>query len=114
MVQDRVPRKIRILCEPAPQMRRLLRRRVPIANGIWVKAPVGVFTVTILALMTPFAFATHDVVFQEHQVALLEAFSSREFAAGLGDVTDIFMAHNYRNVVRRWGLVQFHVGSANT
>src|ERR1700680_3483852 len=114
MVQDRIPWKVRVLCEPSPQMGRLLSRGVPVANGFGIKSPVGVFTVTILALMTPFAFAAHDVVFQEHQVSLLKALSSREFPAGPVDVTDIFVAHNYRSVVRWRRLVKLHVGSTNT
>src|ERR1700730_6920288 len=114
MVQHRVPWKVRVLCESAPQMWWPLSRCVPVANGIGVESPVGVFTVTILAFMTPFAFPTHDVVFQEHQVSLLKALSFREFPTGFGDITDIFVAHNYRNIIRRRRLVKLHIGSANT
>ena len=58
----------------------------------------ALFAVAILAQVTPFTFAAHDVVFNEHQVALLEAFAARELPAGLCDDADIFMTHDDRDL----------------
>ena len=52
------------------------------------------------------------VVFQEHQVAFFEAFSCGEVTARLGDVANVFVAHDDGPAGERL-LVHLHVGAAN-
>src|SRR5262249_33291715 len=101
MVQDRVPWKVDILTEAAPEMRRALRRRVAIANGVGVRAPVGRFAVAILAAMAPLALAAGDIVLEEHEVAFLEALALRELAAGFGDRPDVLVTHDHGTACER-------------
>src|SRR5688572_28780910 len=107
-----VPRQIDILREAAPKMGCALRRGVAVADAIGIGAPVGVFAVTILTLMAPFALATHHVVLDEYQVAFLEALAPRELAPSLGDGPDILVAHDGRRGPRRV-LVELDVGAAD-
>ena len=93
-------------------MRRLFGGGVAVADGVGIFAPVGVFAMTVLAEMAPLAFTTTDVVLDENQVAFAEALAAREFAAGLGDVTDVLVAHDH-GAWRRRSLVELDVGSAN-
>src|SRR5271169_6649690 len=67
---------------------------------------------TVLAKVTPLAFAARDVVLDEHEIAFLEALAPREFPARLGDVTDILVAHD-DGALRRRRLVELDVGPAN-
>ena len=93
-------------------MRRPFGRRVAVTYGIRVIAPVGVFTMPILAQMTPLAAAAHDVVLHEYQVAFPEAFACGELATRFGDVTDILVPHDHRSFRRRC-LIHLDVGSTN-
>jgi hypothetical protein len=68
--------------------------------------------VAVLAEMAPLALSAGDIVFHEHQVALLEALASGELAARLGDRADVLVAHDHRALGRR-RLVQLDVGSAD-
>src|SRR4051812_23737369 len=112
MMHDRVPRKVYVLGKTAPQVRRLFRRGIAVADTVGVIPPVGVFAMTVLATVTPFAFAAHDIVLDEHQVALLEALAPGELAACLGDIADVFVAHDYR-ALGRGMRIQLDVGAAD-
>src|SRR5664279_2554882 len=94
-------------------MRRALGRSVAVANALGIVAPIGILAVAILALMTPLTFAAHDIMLNKDQVALLEALSASEFLAGLGDVTDILVAHDCGRSIR-WRLEQLHIRAADT
>ena len=112
MMQDGIPRQVDVLGKAAPQMGRLFGRRVAVADGVGVVAPVSVFAVAVLAEVAPLALAASDVVLHEHQIALPETLAPCELAAGLGDKADILVAHDDRGAGRR-RLVQLDVGPAN-
>src|SRR5271169_4942287 len=112
MMHHSVPRQIHILRKAAPQMWLLLRRRVAVADRVWIGAPVGVFAMPVLPTVAPFAFAATDIVLDKDEVALFESFASREFPAGLGDGADILVAHDHRRARRRV-LVKLDVSAAD-
>ena len=112
VVHHRVPRQIDVLREAAPQVRRLFVRGVAVADRVGIGAPVGVLAMAILTGMAPFALAAAHVVLDENEVALLEALAVGELAAGLGDVSNILVAHDGGLVVRRVR-VELDVGAAD-
>src|SRR6516162_924607 len=112
VMHDRVPWQVDVLGEAAPQMRRPFRRGVAVADGVGIGAPVGVLAMPVLSGMTPLAFATRDIVLDENEIALLESLAAGEFAAGLGDGADIFVAHDHWSVRRRM-FVGLDVGAAD-
>src|SRR5712691_6567325 len=93
-------------------MRRPLRGSVAVADRIRVGAPVGVFAVPVLSGVAPLAFAAAYIMFDEDEIAFLEALAAGEFTAGFGDGADIFMAHDHGRS-RRWMLVELDVGAAD-
>src|SRR5262249_61198597 len=107
-----VPRQVDVLGKAAPQVGRLLGRRVAVADRIGIVAPVGILAVAVLAEMAPLALAAGDVVLDEHEVALAESLAPGELAAGLGDHADVLVAHDDRRVGRRL-LVELDVGAAD-
>ncbi len=112
VVHHRIPRQIDVLGKAAPQMRRLLGRSVAVADGVGIGAPIGVLAMPVLAGVAPLAFAAHDVVLDEDEVAFLESLAPGEFAARLGDGADILMPHDRGRVARRV-LVELDVGAAD-
>src|ERR1700685_3462863 len=94
-MQHRVPRKVDVLREAAPQMRRLVGGRVAVPDGVRVITPVRILAMTILAEGAPLAFAAANVVLHEDKVAFLEALTPRELATRLGDIADIFVTHDH-------------------
>ena len=113
MVHDGVPWEINILSEAAPQVRRLFRRGISVADSFRVMSPIRVFTVTILTHMTPIAFAAHDIVLDKDQVALSKPLTPRELAARAFDPADVFMPHDDGGVGGRL-LVELHIRAADT
>src|SRR5580693_2727725 len=107
-----VPRQVHVLREAAPQMRRLFVRRIAVADGVGIGAPVGVLAMPILPGMAPLALAARHVMFNEDETALLEPLAAGEFTAGLGDSADVLVAHDSGLVVRRM-LVELDVGAAD-
>src|SRR5215467_683969 len=97
-MHDRIPGKVDVLRKAAPQMRGFLGGRIAVADAVRIVAPVGVLAMPVLPLMTPLALAAHDVVFDEDEIALLEALTPRELAPGLGDDADILVPHDHRRV----------------
>src|SRR5215470_14125157 len=108
----RVPWQVDVVRKTAPQVRRLLSRRVAVTDGLGIVAPVSVLAVTILAEVTPLALAAGDIMLDEHQVALAKPFALGELAPGLGDGADVLVAHDDRRGGRRL-LVQLDVGAAD-
>ena len=47
-------------------------------------------------------------MFNENQIAFFDAFALHELFASFGNITDIFMPHNYRIINRRLG-IEFHI-----
>ena len=108
-----IPRQEGVLGKTAPQVRRLVRRCVAIADTVRVATPIGIFTMTVFPPMTPLAFETADVMFHKYQVAFPETLAPGKFPAGLGDITNIFVTHDDRAPCQ--GLfVHFDIGTANT
>src|SRR5260370_36646515 len=60
-------------------MRRPLRGSVAVADRIRVGAPVGVFAVPVLSGVAPLAFAAAYIMFDEDEIAFLEALAAGEF-----------------------------------
>src|SRR5262249_42081131 len=94
-------------------MRSLFRRRVAVANGVGVAAPVGVFAVAILSEVAPLAFAAGDVMLDKDQIAFLEALAAGEFAPRFRDHSDFLVAHDHRLFGRR-RFVKFTIVSADS
>ena len=112
MMQHRVPRQVDILGEAAEQMGGALGRGVAVADGLGIVAPVGVFTMAILARVAMLALAAHDIVLHEDQVAFLEALAAGEFLAALGDVADVLVAHDAGGG-HRGMCVELHIRAAD-
>src|SRR5215469_302207 len=101
MMHDRIPWQEHVLRKTAPQMRRALSGGIAIADGVGVGAPIGVLAMPVLPGVAPLAFAARDIVFDEDEIALLEALAAGEFTASFGDGADIFVAHDHRRLGRR-------------
>src|ERR1700733_4399910 len=93
-------------------MRWLLIRGVAVADSVGIGAPIGVLAMAILTGVAPFALPARPVVLDKDEVSLLETLARRELTAGLGNIADIFVAHDGGLVVRRM-LVELDVGAAD-
>src|SRR5262245_54109150 len=108
----RVPWEVHVLGEAAPEVRRLFGGGIAVADAVGVVAPVGVLAVAVLPGVAPLALATHYIVFDEDQVAFLEALAAHEFPTRLGNDADVLVPHDHRGLRRRAG-VELHVGAAD-
>jgi hypothetical protein len=112
VMHGRIPRQEHVLREAAPEMRRTLGRRVAVADGFGVVAPIRVLAMAILADGAPLALAAHHVMLDEDEIAFPEALAARELAPGLGDVADVLVPHDHGGGGGR-RLVQLHVRAAD-
>src|SRR5215475_8608576 len=109
-MRDGIPGQEHVLGEAAPQVIRVLAGRVAVAAGVWIRAPVGVLAVTVLAEATPVTAIAPDVVLDEGPVTFPEAVPLGKVWAGPDDGADVLVAHDDGRRKRRVR-VHLHVGA---
>src|SRR5207302_9810147 len=112
LVDDAVPGQEHVLREAAPEVVRLLARRIAVAARVRIRAPVGRLAVTVLTEAAPLAAVAGDVVLDEDPVALTEAVAVDELLARLRNRADVLVAHDHGVGDLRL-VVHLHVGAAD-
>ena len=78
LVDHRVGGEVQVGAEAAPKTGSCIDGGVAIPDRVVVVESIGGGAVTVLAHMVPFASAAREIVLQEHQITLFDAFAFRE------------------------------------